>query len=214
MNLEMLNIFVASVLGFPAGWFVGHVSHRLAGRRPPLALPGLGIGFSLVLIWAVLAGPGGWLLAASGLLAWALSALALIDVMTFRLPNLLTYPLILSGLLVSMMLPQPDFPGHLIGALAGFGSLALVGGAYRRLRGREGLGLGDAKLMGAGGAWLGWQSLPTVLLAACACAMLWVLVQAVLKRRLALDQPIAFGPPLCAGIWLVWLHGPLGGVLS
>ncbi|MDH4384500.1 MAG: A24 family peptidase [Caulobacter sp.] len=164
--------------------------------------------------WAALAGPGGWLLAASGLLAWVLSALALVDVMTFRLPNLLTYPLILAGLLVSIILPQPDLPGHLIGALAGFGSLALVGAVYRRLRGREGLGLGDAKLMAAGGAWLGWQSLPTVLLAACACAMLWLLFEAARNRRLALGQPIAFGPPLCAGIWLVWLYGPLGGALS
>src|SRR3546814_12547732 len=53
---------------------------------------------------------------------------------------------------------------RIIGAVAGYGALLGISGGYRLFRGREGLGLGDVKLLGALGAWFGWQALPFILL--------------------------------------------------
>ena len=209
MNLETFWALAATTLGFPAGWLAWQVCRRWTGDGPVPEAWRIGLGLAALFLWGALAGPEGWLLAATLLLGWTLATLSLIDMATFRLPNLLTYPLILAGLILSGLLPSPDPIGHLVGAAAGYGALALVALVYRRVRGREGLGLGDAKLVAAGGAWLGWQALPTVLLAACACAILWIGFQRVRRRSVDLRQPIAFGPALCAGIWLVWLFGPL-----
>ncbi|MBV9509071.1 MAG: prepilin peptidase, partial [Caulobacteraceae bacterium] len=80
---------------------------------------------------------------------------------------------------------------------------------YRLRRGIDGLGAGDAKLLAAAGAWLGWRPLPSVLLLACAATFIWMGFQVLAHGRRALDQRIAFGAPLCLAVWIVWLHGPL-----
>ncbi|QLH39834.1 MAG: prepilin peptidase [Defluviicoccus sp.] len=80
---------------------------------------------------------------------------------------------------------------------------------YRWLRHRDGLGLGDAKLLAAGGAWVSWWGLPTVVLLAAVTALLVALVRRALGDRSVVGQRLAFGPELCLGIWLVWLYGPL-----
>jgi leader peptidase (prepilin peptidase)/N-methyltransferase len=77
------------------------------------------------------------------------------------------------------------------------------------LRGREGLGFGDAKLLAAGGAWLSWQSVPSVVLIAAVLALAVVLGIALVRRtRLSAATRVPFGPYLAAAIWLVWLYGP------
>jgi leader peptidase (prepilin peptidase)/N-methyltransferase len=73
----------------------------------------------------------------------------------------------------------------------------------------DGLGLGDAKLLGAGGAWLGWAPLPSVLVIACLASIVWVAVRRLSQGPRALQSPIAFGAPLALAIWIVWLYGPL-----
>jgi leader peptidase (prepilin peptidase)/N-methyltransferase len=90
--------------------------------------------------------------------------------------------------------------------LVGF---ALIAWLYRRLRGREGLGLGDAKLLGAGGAWLGWQALPSVVALGAAIALALALAGAAAGGKLSATTRIAFGPYLALAIWVVWLYGPL-----
>ena len=92
---------------------------------------------------------------------WLLLALAALDVAEFWLPDALTGALALAGL-ASIAVAPPDWPDRLIGGVAGFASLWLIGFAYRRLRGREGLGGGDPKLLGAIGLWVGWAMLPFV----------------------------------------------------
>jgi leader peptidase (prepilin peptidase)/N-methyltransferase len=113
------------------------------------------------------------------------------------------------GLGLSAVLPGRPLLDHLAGAAAGWGALAALAFAYRRLRGVDGIGQGDAKLLGAAGAWLGWRPLPSVILIACAVAFVWVGIQAVVRGRGALGDRLAFGAPLCLAIWIVWLHGPL-----
>nr|WP_282957627.1 A24 family peptidase [Silicimonas algicola] len=86
-----------------------------------------------------------------------------------------------------------------LGAATGFALFAILGAAYHRRFGVEGLGGGDAKLLAAAGAWLGWQPLPFVVLIASAGTLAVVLLSRS-KRR-----DIAFGPGLALAFALVWL---------
>lgn len=135
------------------------------------------------------------------LLATILVLIAIVDFRTHRIPDALTLPLIASGLGWTAWAGQEAFSAHLLGAFLGYVSLAGFGEIYFRRRGREGLGLGDAKLFAAGGAWLGWQSLPPALLIASVSGLIFALVTA--RRRG--DVQLAFGPWIALGIWLVWL---------
>src|SRR5262245_28011209 len=109
-------------------------------------------------------------LAASALLAGALIALSVIDLATFRLPDVITLPLILAGPLLAWAAGWDGVWWRVISAGVGFAALFAVGSGYLALRGRTGLGLGDAKLFAAAGAWLGMEMLPSVMLWACGVA--------------------------------------------
>ena len=98
---------------------------------------------------------------------------------------------------------------HSIGALAGGLFIFAVALTYRRLRGREGMGLGDAKLMAAAGAWVSWTGLPTVLLLAAAAGLFGSLLRNRLVAGASLAEPVPFGSYIAAALWLVWLYGPL-----
>ena len=78
------------------------------------------------------------------------------------LPDALTLPLILAGLGATLLYDPADITEHAAAAAAGYLAFRAIEIAYRRLRGRDGLGQGDAKLMAAAGAWLGLAPLPTV----------------------------------------------------
>ena len=94
-------------------------------------------------------------------------------------------------------------PGtSIIGALLGFGVLALVRFAYHRLRGREGLGLGDAKLLAAIGAWVGPVAVPMVIALGGALTLLAALL---VRRRLRADTAVPLGPGARAAGWLAYL---------
>lgn len=130
-----------------------------------------------------------------------LVAVAIADFRTFRIPDWLSLPTIGGGLLWAAVAGQEPWTDHLLGAAVGYASLASFGAIYFRLRGREGLGLGDAKLFSAAGAWLGWQALPLVL----AMASLAGLVFAIVTSRSRPDARLAFGPWIALAIWLHWL---------
>jgi leader peptidase (prepilin peptidase)/N-methyltransferase len=136
-------------------------------------------------------------MATLGLLA-ALAAIAVIDLRSLRIPDALSLPLIAAGLVVAPALRGGAMADHLIGAAAGFALFAAIGEVHFRRRGVEGLGLGDAKLFAAAGAWLGWQGLPWVLL----IAALGGLAFALAAGR---GRAVAFGPWLALGIAATWL---------
>lgn len=108
-------------------------------------------------------GPPSLALAAFG---WLLLTLALLDARALWLPDRLTLPLALGGVLLGGMALDVPLTDRLIGGAAGFGVLALIALGYRLIRHRQGLGGGDPKLLGAIGLWTGWQALPLILLGA------------------------------------------------
>jgi leader peptidase (prepilin peptidase)/N-methyltransferase len=188
------------------GWSSARVASAFSGSR-----------FATAIAVAICAALGAWAAVIMGWtpvfaitlgLAWTLITLAAIDVLAFRLPDLLTLPLAAAGLLISLILPS-EFWAHLAGAVIGYCAFAAIGWAFARVRGREGLGMGDAKLAAAAGAWLGWEPLPSVILIACAAGFLWVATMAILRGRAALTERIPFGVALAIAIWVVWLYGPL-----
>lgn len=143
----------------------------------------------------------------TGALFANLIAIAVVDLKTFRIPDALSLPLIAAGLVLAWALPDvlrfdTTFADHLVGACAAFLLFAALGEAIHRRTGQEALGLGDAKLFGAAGAWLGWQALPGVLLV----ASLSGLTAALLIRRKRGASAIAFGPWIALGFIVAWLR--------
>lgn len=192
-----------------ASWLAARGRCRSCGAKiTPLYLT-LELGALVIAIWAATIAEG-WVLWASCGLGWSLLALAVIDARDGILPDALTLPLLPIGLVIAYLEdPQSLFP-HAIGAMAGFASFALLRVVYRRLRGRDGLGLGDVKLLAAAGAFVSWEGLPSVILIGAIFGLVTALFYAAKGKQIALDQRLAFGPGLCLGFWLVWLYGPLG----
>jgi leader peptidase (prepilin peptidase)/N-methyltransferase len=174
-------------------------------RHPAIELACAAIGFLACGLYPGLDGVAG------ALFGWLLVTLALLDLDHFWLPDALTLPLAIFGLAFGLAGLAPAPADHAIGAVVGFLLLAVIGWAYRRLRGREGLGQGDAKLLGAIGAWLGWRALPWVLLAACAIGLGWCLVRMVRGRSVTLTDRLPLGALLACAAWLLWLLAPIAG---
>jgi leader peptidase (prepilin peptidase) / N-methyltransferase len=184
----------------------------ISALYPLTELACLGLAFWA---WQALGGTRdlpGWTVWAVAGLGWALLALALIDARHYLLPDSLTLPLALAGLGAAAL---GGLPGDValaesaLGIVSGFLALWLVGLAYRRLRGRTGIGLGDAKLLAASGAWVGWAGLPGVVLLAALSGLVGALALALIRRRrLSAITPVPFGVHLALGLWLVVLYGP------
>jgi leader peptidase (prepilin peptidase)/N-methyltransferase len=121
----------------------------------------------------------------------------------------LTLPLIPAGIAVAVVFSPEFVADRLVGAVAGLLGCLAVSMVYRTLKGHEGLGMGDAKLLAAAGAWVGLQGLTTVILIASFAALIAAVPKAIRRRKLSIKERIPFGPPLALGIWIVWLYGPM-----
>ncbi|AHN75681.2 hypothetical protein DA70_15295 [Pandoraea pnomenusa] len=137
------------------------------------------------------------------MLAWCgfgatMLALALIDVDTRLLPDALTLPLVWAGLLCSAAGVTLPVDASVTGAALGYGAMWTMAGAYRALTGQDGLGGGDAKLVAACGAWLGWVGVPLMLAFGATAATLAFAVLALWRGR-AVRAPLPFGPWLSLG---------------
>lgn len=143
---------------------------------------------------------------AGALFGWMLLALAVLDARHYWLPNLLTFPLLAIGLAVGAAgIVPPPLVDRAIGAAAGFAALTLVATGYRLARRREGLGGGDPKLFAAIGAWLGWQTLPLVLLIAALAGIAIVLWRMMGGKGYDPAGQLPFGTLLAIAAWPVWL---------
>lgn len=133
-----------------------------------------------------------------GLVA-TLIALALVDFDTQYLPDDLTLPLLWAGIVSAALGWLPiNLSASVGGAVAGYLSLWFVFHAYRLIRGREGMGAGDFKLLAALGAWLGWQLIPSIILLSSAVGAV-VGIALVVGRKHDRNVPIPFGPYLAGG---------------
>ncbi|MBB2191016.1 prepilin peptidase [Gluconacetobacter azotocaptans] len=134
---------------------------------------------------------------------WWLLTLGTIDLACLRLPDILTLPLVAAGLIMAVPQGLASVLWHGGAAVLGYGSFRAISLLYRRVRGHDGLGMGDAKLLAAGGAWLGLQALPHIVL----LAALLTLCGAAIAGRGRLDRRLAvpFGPGLALAMWGIWL---------
>jgi leader peptidase (prepilin peptidase)/N-methyltransferase len=142
---------------------------------------------------------------AGAVFGWLLLTLAALDITEFWLPDRLTITLALAGLAAGLLGIDPPVIDRLIGGAVGFGALWLIGAAYKCLRGREGLGGGDPKLLGAIGLWLGWQMLPAVLLLASMTGLAIALTARLTGRGGRLDDRMPFGALLAIAAYPAWL---------
>ena len=183
-----------------------HCNAVIGSVHPLMELAALGVA-----LWAASAADG-WLFLASCALGWCLLVLTVIDLQHFILPDEISLTLVPGGLLVAYAIDPVLLGPHSLGALAGFSVFAATRWLYARLRGRAGLGLGDAKLLAGAGAWLSWQSLPSVVLIAALTGLALVALRRAAGRRISATERLPFGPCICIAIWLVWLYGrPMTG---
>lgn len=181
---------------------------KCAGCSTPISVQYPLVEAATGLLSALCAWHFGWgpQLAAALLLTWALVTLTVIDLRTMLLPDSITLPLLWLGLLLSLVPVFTDMRSALIGAMAGYLSLWLVFHLFKLVTGKEGMGYGDFKLLAALGAWLGWQSLPMIVLLSSVVGAV-VGIGLIAFRRLGREMPIPFGPYLAAAGWLAMVYG-------
>ena len=126
-----------------------------------------------------------------------------IDLKHFIIPNELTFPLMIIGFIKSFYpnLDQTIFPNYInsiLGGLAGYILIWLVIIIYEKIRKKEGMGLGDAKLLAAIGFWFGWVSIPFTIFISSFVALIFVIPSLLNKTRKVSSQ-IPFGPYIIIG---------------
>ena len=145
------------------------------------------------------------LAAISALLGLWLLLIAALDLQHQWLPDRLTLPLIPLGLVAAWAGYGPPLEERAIGAVLGWTTLAVIAWSYRRLRGREGMGGGDPKLMAALGAWLGALQLPYLLLGAGLLGLISVLLMRMRGDPVTATTRLPLGTLLALTAWPVWL---------
>jgi leader peptidase (prepilin peptidase) / N-methyltransferase len=143
----------------------------------------------------------------AGYLVFTMALVVLIDYRHFIIPDVLSLPAVPLGLVASTSaFPAPVLLDHVAAVLVAGSFLYAIRAIYRRVRGIEGLGLGDVKLAAAAGAWVGLEYLPmTCLLATCA-ALVAVLARSALTRasETTMTTAIPFGAFIAPAIVIMW----------
>jgi leader peptidase (prepilin peptidase)/N-methyltransferase len=156
----------------------------------------------------------GWEALMAIALTIALVAIAMIDADTQLIPDSIVLPLMWLGLAMSLF--HPMMPGAqtlfispsdaIVGAMAGYLTLWSIYWLFKLVTGKDGMGYGDFKLLGALGAWLGWQHLHIIILmSAVVGAVVGLSLMAFRKHERSV--PIPFGPYLAAAGWITMLWG-------
>ncbi len=140
------------------------------------------------------------------LLTWSLIALSFIDIDHHLLPDSITLPILWLGLFLSVFDLFADSHSSIIGAVAGYLALWCVFHLFKLLTGKEGMGYGDFKLLSLFGAWLGWQSLPAIILLSSLVGAVMGIAMIVFSRH-DRNTPIPFGPYLAAAGWIALIWG-------
>lgn len=137
---------------------------------------------------------------------YSLLAMAVIDLRTQLLPDCLTLPLLWAGLVYQLLFQPLLLPAAVMGAITGYLVLWSLYWLFKLTTGKEGMGYGDFKLLAALGAWVGWQTLPLILIISAGAGALFGLAwQFVDKSQRGMPMP--FGPFLAIGGWVALLMG-------
>jgi len=139
-------------------------------------------------------------------LTWSLIALSFIDIDHHLLPDSITLPVLWVGVLLSLFGIYTDAHSSIIGAAAGYSSLWIVFQLFKLATGKEGMGFGDFKLLAVFGAWLGWQSLPAIILLSTLTGAVFGIASIIFAKR-DHTAPIPFGPYLAIAGWIALLWG-------
>ncbi len=146
-------------------------------------------------------------------LTYGLVSLAMIDADTQLLPDVLVYPLLWLGLILSLwhndvaattLFISPATA--IVGAALGYGVLFTVANLFRLVTGKIGMGNGDFKLLAVFGAWLGYAHLPVIILLSAGVGSI-IGIGMILVAGRDKQIPIPFGPYLAAAGWLSMLYG-------
>lgn len=137
---------------------------------------------------------------------WCLIALTMIDVDTQLLPDDITLPLLWLGLIINSFGWVVPLEDAVWGAIGGYLSLWSVYWLFKLVTGKEGMGYGDFKLLGALGAWMGWQMLPQIILLSSFVGAVLGITMILIKGR-DKNIPIPFGPYLAIAGWIAFLWG-------
>lgn len=140
------------------------------------------------------------------LFTYFLIVLSGIDFDTHLLPDNITLLLLWLGIIFNYFNVYTDLSSSVLGAVFGYMSLWLVFQIFKAITGKEGMGYGDFKLLAALGAWLGWQSLPLIILLSSAVGATVGIIM-IATRLQAYSKPIPFGPYLALAGWIAMLYG-------
>lgn len=137
---------------------------------------------------------------------FVLIAATFIDLDTMLLPDQLTLPLMWGGIVLALFNISPvSLEDSIIGAMVGYLCLWTMFWGFKLCTGKEGMGYGDFKLLAALGAWLGWQSLPLIILLSSLVGLVFGIIQLRLQKQ-GIDKAFPFGPYLAIAGWiqLIW----------
>ena len=200
------NIPVVSYLML--GGKCAHCKTRIAARYPVVEF--LTAALSAAVAWRF---GLGWEAVAGICLTWALVTISMIDIDHQIIPDSIVLPLLWAGIAISLFHPLDstetlfiDTRTSVIGAIAGYLSLWSVYHLFRIVTGKEGMGYGDFKLLGAFGAWLGWQALPLIILLSAVVGAV-VGISMIATKGHDRNTPIPFGPYLAAAGWIAMMYG-------
>jgi len=177
---------------------------KISARYPMVEI--LGAILAAAAVWRF--GPT-WQGVAACAFLWTLLALTFVDFDTQLLPDDLTLPLLWGGLLASLFGLFAPLRDAVIGAMAGYLVLWTIYWLFKLIRGKEGMGYGDFKLLAALGAWLGWKALPLIILGSSVVGAFIGISLVVFKGR-DHNVPLAFGPYLAiAGMLALFFGEPI-----
>lgn len=141
------------------------------------------------------------------LLTWGLIALSFIDFDNHFLPDSITHSLLWLGLFASTHHVFISPKSAIMGAIVGYLFLYAIAKGYVLLRKKEGMGLGDCKMLAMMGAFVGATSLLYVVLFSTLFALIISFILLMLKK-IQFNKPIPFGPFIAIGGWLTLIIGP------
>jgi len=176
------------------------------GTRIGLRYPMVELTTALLSAVLLLKFQWGWELAAMLVFTWLLITMPVIDIDHKILPDTLTIGLLWIGLLVNTQGMFTDLQSAVYGAALGYGVLWAFFWIFKLLTGKDGMGFGDFKLLAALGAWLGFQSLLTIIILSSVVGTV-VGIAGIIALGRDRQLPIPFGPYLAMAGWIAAMWG-------